>query len=154
MDPEDVGGSAATQYLGCGKWKSTSGQDKLSKRKLGTGVFVKVQNIMSNSTNLSPAYLAENRSSRLVISNSIFFGLAAINVLLRFVARKLKNISWGVDDYLIALALVRCFPESAPFQYQISSRAIDRVKNSPTTPLSKEDGKSENQALISAIRFG
>jgi len=108
---------------------------------------------MSNSTNLSPAYLAENRSSRLVISNSIFFGLAAINVILRFVARKLKNISWGVDDYLIALALERCFPQSAPFQYQVSTRAIDRVKNSPAT-LSKEDGKSENQALISAIRFG
>ena len=68
-------------------------------------------------------------------------------------ARKLKNISWGVDDYLIALALVRCFPQSAPFQYQVSTRAIDRVKNSPAT-LSKEDGKSENQALISAIRFG
>ncbi|KAF7901195.1 hypothetical protein EAF00_003416 [Botryotinia globosa] len=61
---------------------------------------------MSNSTNLSPAYLAEDKSSHLVITNSIFFVLATITVLLRFVARKLKNTSWGVDDYLIALALV------------------------------------------------
>ncbi|KAF7944584.1 uncharacterized protein EAE97_005217 [Botrytis byssoidea] len=61
---------------------------------------------MSNSTNLSPAYLAEDKSSQLVVTNSIVFGLAAITVLLRFVARKLKSTSWGVDDYLIALALI------------------------------------------------
>ncbi|THV43675.1 hypothetical protein BGAL_1167g00010 [Botrytis galanthina] len=93
---------------------------------------------MPNSTNLSPAYLAEDKSSHLVITNSIFFGLATITVLLRFVARKLKSISWGVDDYLIALALKA---PPAPFKCRISSRAIYQVENSPTIPLAKEEEK-------------
>ncbi|TGO08276.1 hypothetical protein BTUL_0217g00200 [Botrytis tulipae] len=98
---------------------------------------------MSNLTNLSPAYLAEDKSSQLVVTNSVFFGLTAITVLLRFVARKLKSTSWGVDDYLIAIALCRIF-----------SRAIDEVEYSPTISLAKEEEESQNQALISIVRFG
>ncbi|KAL8979780.1 MAG: hypothetical protein Q9205_004968 [Flavoplaca limonia] len=52
-------------------------------------------------------HIGDNRVNDIVVSNSLCIGLAAIAVLLRFVARSLSKAKVAGDDYMISAALVR-----------------------------------------------
>lgn len=52
-------------------------------------------------------HIEDNRVNDIVVSNSVCIGLAAIAVLLRFVARCLSKAKVAGDDYMVSAALVR-----------------------------------------------
>ena len=56
----------------------------------------------------SDSYLREDRSHQVIIINVLFPTLATICVVGRFASRKVKRQYWGLDDWTIVIALVKC----------------------------------------------
>ena len=51
-------------------------------------------------------WLNDNRGPEIVVSISILLALATIAVILRVMSRRMSKLKFGIDDWLIALALV------------------------------------------------
>ena len=49
----------------------------------------------------------EDRTAYFITSVSVVVGIATASIILRIVARRLKKLPLGADDYTIILALVR-----------------------------------------------
>ena len=80
----------------------------------------------TTTQNKDPAYLAADRSASLIIPNTIFVTLAIATVILRLIARKLKRVGLGADDWLILIAMVRSDLTSYAFMILIVLNFGDR----------------------------
>lgn len=63
---------------------------------------------MASATGFTEEYINENIGTRLVVVASVFIGLEICVVALRFFARYKYRTQWGLDDYLMAPALLFC----------------------------------------------
>ena len=51
-------------------------------------------------------WLRDSRQLNVVVSVCVLLGLATVAVILRVVARRISKVKFGIDDWLIGLALV------------------------------------------------
>ena len=65
-----------------------------------------LHDIGPHEINYQLSHWDDNRGYVVDVMTSIFFVLALVFVILRLIARKLKQLSWQPDDYLIVAALV------------------------------------------------
>lgn len=61
-----------------------------------------------SSLGIPPGHEEEDIGSRVIISASIFIALEIVGVALRCLARLNYKSQWGIDDYLMAPALLFC----------------------------------------------
>jgi hypothetical protein len=55
---------------------------------------------------LTPEYIAQNSGYKLIIISAVFWPIILLAFGLRVYARRLRNLMWGLDDYLVIVSLI------------------------------------------------
>lgn len=106
-------------------------------------------------------WLSDNRGPEIVATITILTLLGTIAVVLRCLARRISNLSFGADDWLIGLAMVRMIMNISVFDFLTISVAVvmGAYHNSILwyviqTRLSEIEPSAEEELMIVAVHNG